>query len=397
MQLNDRNPLDVGANIAYARKQAGLTQAALAEAMGVSRPILVSIEAGQRRPTEKQLVTISEQTRSRIRDLLSLSAPDASMTVRFRSLKNADEAQHAVTALEDFGRRYIKLETIAHDRIGRREPAEFPIGRVTNVARFADDLASTERLRLGLGDGPLPDLRVVFEEDTGLRIFGLEELRGTRISGIFAYSGEYGPLIGFNPAQDPRRIRWTLCHEYAHYLTERYEPEVTVDFENSGARKDVGETFADAFAGRFLMPATGLSRRFHEMLKDADGTLRVAHLLMLAKFFQVSFQAATKRLEEIGLVTRGYYEMLLQRGFRVRDAEQMLGIDRGESPMDRLPVRYVMLVTRLYAAGEISEGDVATYFRTDRLTARAILQSVPESSGRTDVEPGLDTRVEIAG
>lgn len=107
MQLNDRNPLDVGANIAHARKQAGLTQAALAEAMGVSRPILVSIEAGQRRPTEKQLVTISEQTRSRIRDLLSLSAPDASMTVRFRSLKNADEAQHAVTALEDFGRRYV--------------------------------------------------------------------------------------------------------------------------------------------------------------------------------------------------------------------------------------------------------------------------------------------------
>jgi Zn-dependent peptidase ImmA (M78 family) len=319
------------------------------------------------------------------------------MTVRFRSLKNADEAQHAVTALEDFGRRYVKLETLAHDRIGRREPAEFPIARITNVARFADDLASTERLRLGLGDGPLPDLRVVFEEDTGLRIFGLDELRGTRISGIFAYSGAYGPLIGFNPAQDPRRIRWTLCHEYAHYLTERYEPEVTVDFENADARKDVGETFADAFAGRFLMPATGLSRRFHEMLKDADGTLRVAHLLMLAKFFQVSFQAATKRLEEIGLVTRGYYEMLAQRGFKVRDAEQMLGIDRGESPMDRLPVRYVMLVTRLYAAGEISEGDVATYFRTDRLTARSILQSVPESSGRTDAEPGLDTQVEIAG
>lgn len=395
MQRNGQDPADLGANISHARKRSGVTQAALADAIGVSRPIVVAFEAGQRRPTEQQLVAIAKETGVRVRDLLSLAAPDTSLTVRFRQLKHGEEAQTAVDALEEFGRRYVNLEVFANDRIDRREPGELPIATVVNIFRSADDLASSERLRLGLGDGPLPDLRDVFEEDTGLRIFGLDELRGTRISGIFVYSGEYGPLIGFNPAQDPRRLRWTLCHEYAHYLTERYKPEVTI--ENSRQQKDAREIFADAFAECFLMPTTGLSRRFHEMLRDANGNLRVAHVLMLAKFFQVSFQAMTKRLEDLELVTRGYYELLIDRGFRVREAEQILGIERGDSPVDKLPVRYVMLVTRLYANGEISEGDVAAYFRTDRLTARGIIQSVPEFSSGEDAEPGLDTRVELAG
>jgi Zn-dependent peptidase ImmA (M78 family)/DNA-binding XRE family transcriptional regulator len=397
-QLDDVNPLILGANIASARKRSGLTQASVAEAIGVSRPILVAIESGQRHPTERQLIGIAELTSSRLRDLLSLSAPDESLTVRFRSVKGSHDVKSAIDALEEFGRRYATLEALSNDRIARREPPQFSLDRVANLERGADDLATTERLRLGLGDGPLPDLRVVLEEGAGLKIFGVNELRNTRVSGIFAYSSSYGPIVGYNPSQDPRRIRWTLCHEYAHFMSERYEPEVTLEYDNSVLRRDKREIFADAFAGRFLMPTPGLSRRFHEMLNDTGGTLRVAHLLMLAKFFQVSFQAATKRLEEIGLVTRGYYEMLIERGFRVLDAEEMLGIDRDESSTTRLPVRYILLVTRLYGRGEISEGDVAAYFRTDRLSAREILQSVPESTGEDNSsEPGIDTPVEIAG
>jgi Zn-dependent peptidase ImmA (M78 family)/DNA-binding XRE family transcriptional regulator len=391
----DVDPVVIGANVASARKRAKITQEALAKLIGVSRPTLIAMEAGQRAITELELHSIANGVGSSLRDLMNLGVPDALASVRFRATRGTDEAQPALEALEEYGRRYVRLEQLAGDRIQRREPPTFSLDRAKNLERAAEELAATERLRLGLGDGPLPDLRVVFEEDAGLRIFGLEELRKTRISGLFAYSSEYGPLVAFNAAHDPRRIRWTLCHEYAHYLTERYEPEITVDPGEAPVRRDRGEVFANAFAARFLMPATGLSRRFSDMLSDADGEIKVAHLLMLAQFFEVSFQALTQRLEDIGRITRGTYDMLRERGFKPLEGEALLGFERRH--LDRLPFRYVFLVATLYAKGLVSEGDVAAFLRTDRLSARELLQGVPEPGDDTHgQEPGLDTRIGVA-
>jgi Zn-dependent peptidase ImmA (M78 family) len=367
-----------------------MTQAQLAEAVGVSRPTLIAIESGQRLPTELQLSDVSRVSGTSVRDLLDLAPPDPGLGVRFSALKNAGEASAAIGALEDYGRRYLRLEELAHDHIVRREPPAIALDRLGKSERAADELASTERLRLGLGDGPLPNLRLVFEEDAGLRIFGLRELGGSRISGLFAYSQDYGPLIGFNAANDARRIRWTLCHEYAHFLTERFLPEVTVDAPGSG-RRDRSEAFADAFAARFLMPATGLSRRFSEMMSDAGGQMRVAHLVLLANFFEVSFAALTQRLEELGRIPRGTYEMLHRGGFKAPEAELALGITR-HAPADLLPYRYIALVTRLYSEGVITEGDVVAYLHTDRLDARAILQRLPQSGDNAEV--GLETEIE---
>jgi Zn-dependent peptidase ImmA (M78 family)/DNA-binding XRE family transcriptional regulator len=386
------DPVVLGANITFARKKAGKTQDQLSKLIGVSRPTLIGIESGQRHATELEIHAIAKNVGSSVRDLLSLGVPDASATVRFRSLRGSDESRAALDALEDFGRRYVRLENLANDRIVRREPAMFMLERAINVERAGEELAATERQRLGLGDGPLPELRVVFEEDAGLRIFGLEELRRTRISGLFAYSREYGPLVGFNAAHDPRRVRWTLCHEYAHYLFERYELEVTE--EPKSGRRDRREQFADAFAANFLMPTNGISRRFSEMLSDAGGELKVAHLLMLAEVFEVSFQAVTQRLEEIGRITAGTYEMLRERGFKPLQAEATLGFQR--RPLDRLPFRYVFLVATLNARGVLSEGDVAAFLHTDRLSARELLQRVPDLGADGSSEPGLDTPIGVA-
>lgn len=385
------NPAVLGANIAGARKRLGLTQATLAERIGVSRPTLIAFEAGQKPPAEPQIERLARELSVSVRDLLSLGAPDPALAVRFRALRGAEQAEHALQKLEDYGRRYLNLELLAKDRISRREPPPYSLDRVTNVERAAEELAATERLRLGLGDGPLPDLRAALEEDAGLRIFGLDELRKTKISGVFAYSETFGALVGFNIEHDPRRIRWTLCHEYAHFLVDRYEPEVTPDAFERSPRKDRREVLADSFASNFLMPATGLSRRFSEMLSDASGELRVSHLIMLAQFFDVSFQAMVQRLEELGRISTGTYELLKSRGFKPHEAENILGLDP-RTPFERLPARYVFLVATLYDRGILSEGDVAVYLNVDRLQARELLQSLPEPD---DADSGLDFPIEV--
>lgn len=375
----DGHPVKLAANIVRARKLAGFTQAKVAGDLGLSRPTYLAIENGTRRPAPAELLRIAEVTGTTVRDLLSLVTSDEPLTLRFRSTPGADDVEAAVSVLDDYGRRYATYEALAGERQQRWEPPLVDILRAGPLDRAAEDLATSERLRLGLGDGPLPNLRSLFDEHLGLRVFGLDELRGTKVDGIFAYDPEYGPIIGFNRANDTRRTRWTLCHEYAHFLTERYRSEVTVDDASRPRMRDRREVFADKFSAAFLMPASGMSRRFSELIRESDGRVTVAHLVLLAHYFEVSFHALVMRLEELQRVTAGTYENLIARGFKATAAERELGIDRGGEYLERLPLRYLTLVARLYGKGQISEGDVATALHVDRLSAREMLEGVDGS------------------
>jgi DNA-binding XRE family transcriptional regulator len=116
--LVDVDPALVGANIAHARKRkTGVTQDAVAKAVGISRPTYIAIEAGQRLPTELQFHAIARYLEASVRDILSLAAPDAAVSVRFRRLRGAEQSQDALEALEEYGRRYATLERLAQDRI----------------------------------------------------------------------------------------------------------------------------------------------------------------------------------------------------------------------------------------------------------------------------------------
>lgn len=372
MLHNSIDPNRLGKNIAAARRRNALTQEQLAERLGVSRQTLISLEGGQRVPSSDQLVRLGSSLSTTVRDLLNLEPVDEGVGVRFRRREKDEHVLNAVDALEEYGRRFVTLERLAEERLHRVQPPILSEKTRGLDGIAAENLASAERARLALGDGPLPDVRSILEEDVGLRIFGLRELEKTSVDGLFAYSEELGPLIGFNLKRNQRRNRWTLCHEYAHFLTNRFEVEVTDRAVASRANAKL-EAFANRFAAAFLMPASGLSRRFSEMLDDSEGHFRVAQLVLLANIFGVSFEALVRRLEEIGRVKRGTYEDLISRGFRPTEAERALGIDRDAGLDERLPLRYVYLLAILYARGSIAESEVSRYLGVDRLTARELL------------------------
>jgi len=54
----------------------------------------------------------------------------------------------------------------------QRNPPEYRISGLP-ISHAAEGLASQERNRLGLGDGPIPILRDLLEQEVGLRIFYL--------------------------------------------------------------------------------------------------------------------------------------------------------------------------------------------------------------------------------
>lgn len=369
------NPTVIGQNVATARKRRSLNQAHLAQRLGVSRPTLIAIETGQRAPTPTLLAAISHELNTSIQDLTSLVPADEQAVIRFRDpLRTNEPARQAIDALIDFGRYFALLEVKTNRRRRPRVAPALALDDTVDINHAAEDLAASERARLNLGDGPLTDIRLVLEQEVGVLTFGLPQLSNTKIVGLFVYADERG-LIGINLRQaDRRRQNWTIAHEYAHFLTNRYDPEVTLKIETKKAR-DRYEQFAEIFTASFLMPAFGLSRRFSEMLGGIPQAT-AGHILLLASQYHVSFHAMCRRLESMERIPKNTYDYLISKGLKPIEAERAMGIERQDESLDPYPLSYVYLLSVLKRKGELSEGDVAHYLQTDRLTAREVIDAL---------------------
>jgi Zn-dependent peptidase ImmA (M78 family) len=296
------------------------------------------------------------------------------------SKREAADLLSAIKELEQFAEDYRELEQLLSAPLPVNYPPEVRLPVRGNVYQLAEDVAGRERARLQLGDGPILNLRRILETEVGVRIF--YGSMPAPIAGMYAFVAELGYCILINRVHPPERQRASLGHEYAHFLVDRHKPGI--DYLNEEGRKPVNERFAESFAMAFLMPATGVRRQFNEVL-TTTGDFQVADLLRLSSFYFVSVQAMALRLEGLNLIGKGWWSFLIENGFKPNAAKADLEIpvatSEGEDPY---PERYKLLAVQAYQRGLISEGRLAKYLRTDRVTARGI---VAESLTRLETQP----------
>ena len=60
----------------------------------------------------------------------------------------------------------------------------------------------------------------------------------------------------------------------------------------------------------------------------------------------------------------------------MQKAQHLLGIDANPPIKDLFPQRYVALAVSAFRNGDLSEGQLARYFRTDRLSSRLIVEEL---------------------
>lgn len=387
----------LGARLRAARESSGLTQAQAAAELGVSRPLLIAIEKATREASPEELVRLAEIYGKPVSDLQRPSPPPVAIGARFRAaLASAPEAGQlsgAVSQLEDQADNYLDL---LH-RASTVAPGRYPPAR--NISHLdpwqaGEDLATEERNRLGIGDGPIRPLREVLEIEVGLRVFLLPLPR--HVAGLFVYVDELGGCIGVNINHPSERRRWTMAHEYAHYLATRDRAEVTPVSQRR--QPSDSERFADAFAANFLMPRSGLSRRFHELKRSKDDKVTPATLVQLAHAYGVSVQALTLRLEDLRLVPPGTWDRLRDNDFQPRAAARLLGLEQAEQAAEALPLHYRLLAVQLYADGEITEPQLARYLGTDIVGARRAYQELTETRDVSDDgSPQIVDLAEAAG
>jgi Zn-dependent peptidase ImmA (M78 family)/DNA-binding XRE family transcriptional regulator len=376
-----------------ARKEAKITQEAAADHLGISRPTFIAIEKGTRRPRPDELVKLAKLYKVPLNNLLRDEKRPADVRPHLRSLLEAcangqEEVEAATSKLLSFVDDYRYLESLAGERPITTFPPQvrIPPG---SIERFAEYCAQEERERLNLGTHqPIYTLRKVLEE-AGLHVF-FDKLHSD-LAGLYVFVPDFGYCILVNSVHPKERRRWTIAHEYGHFLADRDRPGV--DYLKPMQRKPESERFADTFAAAFLMPEVGVQRRFYDDV-DRTGDFKVRDLCRMADFYSVSLTAMTLRLESLNLIPRGSWDEINASRVPVTTLQREAGIEpaRDFDSQDLYPQRYKMLAVRAFNEDKLSEGELARLLRCSRIRAREIVAQCSEAA---DDAGGMQARVPL--
>lgn len=391
--LDTIDPNLLGERIAESRRARRLTQQQVADALDLSRATVVATEKGERRPKARELVALSRLFGRPVADFVA-DRPltgEPSFIVHFgRPLKAlpAGEAEALVPAIERFERHcrwYAELEGALGSPLPRRWPEPYDIAG-TPIDRAAEEVATSERNRLGLGDGPVSNVADLLEADVGLRIVPID-MGGLPVGTMYLTTERYGSCIAVTEAHSEDRQGIDVAHAYAHFLTDRQRPEICLTGRQGRISKE--ERFADTFAGAFLMPAASVQRRFEAIRRTKrERPITPADVLMLASLYRVPLRAMARRLEELKLLPTGISLRLDQSGGSREPAA---------SQRPRFTARYTTLAVQAFEGGLLTEGQLAERLGTDILGARLVVEEMT-GGYRSDDEPvSLDLSADLIG
>lgn len=361
----------LGGLLQQARKKCGMTQADAAKLINAARTTIVAIEKGERRLKSTELINLSRAYGRAVSDFVRPTPTIKPFEVQFRSahLGNDPEKDQIYPIIERFEalcQNYIELEEIMDSPIPRNYPQEVDVKNMP-IESAAESIAIAERLRLGLGDGPIPLLRDLLEQSVGMRIFYLK--MPAKYSEIYSYDEGLGGCMAINLDHYEERRRWSMAHGYLHFIAHRKKS--VIDCDGQYQRMPESERLAETFPKYFLMPTSGLLRRFNDMYRT-HGKFTPTNLFTLSHYYGVSLQALIYRLEEMSLLPSGTWDRLRDRGLKVKKVQQELELEEIQQRSDEFPIHYQYLAIEALEQGLITEGSFAKFFNVDRLESRRI-------------------------
>jgi Zn-dependent peptidase ImmA (M78 family)/DNA-binding XRE family transcriptional regulator len=375
MTTEPASPQIVGQRLAEARKLRGITQEVAAEHLGMSRPTFIALEKGDRAAKPAEIVKLAALYGQPVHYFARTTEPVTDFQPHFRAAiekvkpSEAEQLRTAIAEFKLFVENYLDLERRMRAPLRPNYPPAIKLNPRVNVLELAEAVADRERQRLALGDQPIPNIRTLLESDVGVRIFFSRLPR--MIAGMYIFVEGLGGCMLINGVHPPDKQRASIAHEYAHLIVDRYT--AGIDYLTVAGRKPANERFAESFAMAFLMPASSVRFRFSEIV-NTTGRFQVADLVKLKHLYFVSMEAMSLRLEGLGLLPTGTWDLLKEKGLPVREAEKQLGLTEDVSHEPPYPERYRFLAVHAYERGELSEKELANYLRCDIWEARRVVQ-----------------------
>ena len=302
----------VGNLIRRQREAMRMTVAQLAQKIGVSRNTITNYEAGKTEPTASDLVRLAMALGCAIQDLLQANADATPPRFAFRAHVALKKDPSILVAARKYLRAYAEIEEITEAQLSNRLQS-----RVFNSDRHLSDreiegLAEDMRQSCGLHDSGPENIASVLE-GLGVRcLFFNFEAGG--LDGITAIQGQMILTMLKNRSKNVERVIFSGAHELGHLVLH---PQLFTSEEDEIEENREFEKEANKFAGCFLVPSNELIRIWRE-----DRLVRLPlfdALLLLKRFFHVSFLSLFHRVKDLGLARKEYPAF-------VKEIENRLGL-----------------------------------------------------------------------
>ncbi len=312
----------VGARVAAARRQRGMTGTELGDMVGLRKDQISKIESGRRRLDISELPRVAAALGVSVRSLLGQAdRPALAIAARLA----ADAGAGAVRAVRRRARQLLEIDDLLTQVTGMLPARPSAEGlRVVEQARGSfgarprskaaaqrqgRELAELTRRELDLGSDALGDIAGLIEQHFAVDV-ALSPL-GADVDGLCVHSGPAALILANTDAADGR-VRFTLAHELSHHLLG--DPrEVIEEAEADMFASTAVEWRASAFAGHFLMPERGV-RSVLAWLGEEPGAVSERAVIALMEHFGVSMAALLYQLNLLGLLSYDDGQRMRSRG-----------------------------------------------------------------------------------
>jgi Zn-dependent peptidase ImmA (M78 family)/DNA-binding XRE family transcriptional regulator len=353
-------PSKIGPRIRRLRQQEGWTQSELARRAGVTQEAVSAIEACKRAPGLDMVTRMAAAFGVTVDTLLRERESPFEALLRREELTDSD--RRCVQRFVELCRHYAELEELT-GQTRSVAPEYTPRGRSEDRSAYAERVATEERRRLGLGEQPVAGLAAIVE-DQGGHVLAME-CAPDRLDGAFLFSETEGAFILLNTARVPERQRFTLAHEYGHFLIHRRRGTILdLDIVAVG-EKDEAEKTANAFAAAFLMPADLVRAWWGEGSKR-----HWLELIRLRRHLGVSYRALGWQLMNLGCLSAESRAQLETGEALLSQREQELFSAPPRSVVPLLSERMVELALEAYLQDKITISYLAEALDTDIVTAQ---------------------------
>ena len=405
---------ELGRRLRSAREARGLSQQAVADALGLPRTAVTGLEAGNRSVSTLELTKLSEVYLRPVGDFLHEGTREEDedvLVALHRVVPGLEATDEQVARCVNLCREGVRLG----DLLGA-EPRSGPPSYEVRVPRTSgeavtqgDRTAEQERRRLSIGHAPISDISELIASQ-GIWASGVP--LPDEMSGLFLRHPSIGLAILVNSSHPRGRKRFSYAHEYAHALLDRDRNIVVSSTDNSS---EMVERRANAFAATFLMPGSGVvdtmrildkglpSRQEQTIFDVASGghtdaelrpparSQRITYkdIAMLAHHFGVSYQAAVYRLKSLRHISHpDSHELLEQEGFGREYLKALMFNDVGEPEHPRYRDRELRgeiahLAIEAYRRGEVSRDRVLELSKALGIDGDTLLHLAQVARGAT--------------
>lgn len=407
--MTDRTTL-IAQRLRESRERAGLTQQQVADWLGIRRPGVAEIEAGNRAVKSEELARLATLYGTSIGWLAgSDSAPEDRLAgALFRTGEAADSVLRREAQL--LGRR-CRLLAEAEARMDRPSPTlpqyanDDALEDYSHAMAHGRATAYHERQRLELGvHAPLSDVWGIVE-GTGLRVFPMQLGAQHAVDGLFTVLDAHRACVGVNVDKWIFRQIFTVLHEYAHALFDRsIGSDICSTARAWGQHRTPyanRELRANQFAAVFLVPREALYRYFENTGKltfrrhapPLAAGLTPFEVVRAQDHFGVSADMLLWRLQNEDAISarerRRLAKEIRDRG--VTSLARSLGYDwRGRA---QAVTRAQEIALAAYRDGHLSLGELAELFGVEKASMLERLGQWGVAQDFSDDEPLIGTAV----